>query len=118
MASCSRDAALRAAWVACGERCDYRDWTMAFDGWEVHPVIVDGKVVGAGLAKGNEIHIAVLPEHHRKWCTPGMWRVMVADRLKKYGQLFTSGKSDNEFIRRAGFRPVNEINGLMLFVRE
>lgn len=97
--------------------CDYTAWVLAFDGWEVREVVVEGVVVGAVLAKGNEVHVGVLPQFHRRWCTPSLWRWAITDRLKDYGILFTKGKPGNLFIERAGFVPVREINGVMLFMR-
>ena len=112
-----RDQAIRASWIACGEPVPYPQWWSVFSEWEVQPVEVDGSVVGAVMAKGAEIHVAVLPEHHKRWCTPKLYRWAITDRLKQYGQLFTSGKADNEFIRRAGFQPVGEFNGTTLYSR-
>lgn len=112
-----RDEALIAAWEACGQPCGMGDWFMAFESWDIQPVKVDGGVVGAVFARGPEIHVAVRPEHHRRWCTPRLYRWAITDRLKRYGWLFTKGKADNEFIRRAGFEPVSVINGTTLFVR-
>ena len=111
----TRDDALVASWEACGSPCGLADWFLSFAEWEVRPVILAGVVVGAVFAKGAEVHVAVRREHHRKWATPSLYRWAITDRLKEYGMLFTKGKSDNEFIRRAGFRPVGENNGVTLY---
>jgi GNAT superfamily N-acetyltransferase len=113
----TRDAALLASWRACGEPCDFRHWVQSFASWDVEPVVIAGAVVGAVFGKGPEIHVGVLPEHRRRWCTPRLWRWAVTNRQREFGYVFTRGKADNEFILRAGFKPMREVNGTTWFVR-
>ena len=113
----TRDLAVMAAWEACGRPCPAGQWAMSFDSWDVEPVKVSGEIVGAVFAKGPEIHVGVLPEHHRKWCVPSLWKWAVTNRQREFGYVFTRGKSDNQFIRRAGFKPFREVNGTTLFLR-
>lgn len=113
----TRDAALAASWEACGRHGSLDAWVRFFASWDVMPVEVGGVVVGAVFANGPEVHVAVLPENHLKWATPSLYRWAITDRLKRYGKLVTTGKSDNEFIKRAGFKPVGETNGTTLYER-
>ncbi len=108
---------LRAAWIACGEPCSLADWCEAFAAWEVQPVVVAGEVVGAVLANGPEVHVAVLPHVRGRWCTPSLWRWAITDRQAKYGRLVTFGNADNAFITRAGFLPIESGDGIIAYQR-
>lgn len=110
-------AALHAAWIACGRPCPYGAWAEAFASWEVEPVMVDGEIVGAVMAKGPEVHVAVLPHASKRWCSKRLWKWAITDRLAKFGRLVTFGKSDSEFIRRAGFVPVGTCGDYIKFER-
>lgn len=84
------------------------------------PVVIDGAVVGAYANHENEVHAAVLPEYSGRWFSKRVLR-WVNDLQKKYGELTTKVELWNsrglEFVSRLGFKPVNESNGLIYFVR-
>lgn len=84
--------------------------------WDVEPVEVEGKVVGAVMMKGEEIHACIKPEGFRRWLSTGVLRKTLVATLTKYGRAVTSVKTGNEvgrkFVERLGFAPFLEKDGV------
>lgn len=84
----------------------------AVSGWEVVPVRVDGKLVGAVLMNGPEIHACIKPEGFGKWLTKGVLRNTLCKVLKAHGKAvtrFTEGNAAGEyFVTRLGFKKEGE----------
>lgn len=85
--------------------------------WDIKPVMSCGKVIGAVIARGPEVHVSVIPSFHRKWATPGLYRWAITDRIKRYGYVLTRGEPESEFIKRAGFQKFGVYDGSTVFVR-
>jgi hypothetical protein len=112
--------ALRAAWESARDRCDvdFEDFAMAVEDWNVHPVRVAGKIVGAILTHREQIHACIKPEAFGKWV--GMKEVNVLnDVIDRYGRAVTSVSHGNEvgrkFVQGLGFSLVEIRNGVDWF---
>jgi NAD(P)H-nitrite reductase large subunit len=83
------------------------DFLKAMEGAKVTPVHVDGKCMGAIIARGNEIHASVLPEAKGRWMTKQALRVLL-DVIKEHGMATTYATTDEgvRFVKRLGFIPV------------
>ncbi len=103
----SREQALHAAWESTHERVDWpwHEFAAAMANWEVEPVVVDGRLVGAVLMYGPEIHACIKPEGFRRWLTKSVLERTLYTRWKKYGYA-TSGSNTaigDKFLTRLGF---------------
>ena len=78
-----------------------------FKEFELKPVLRNSKVVGCFLVKGNEIHVAILPEYRKRWFSKKVFKDLVEELVKKYGFVKTSVVEGNDkgldFITRIGF---------------
>ncbi len=82
------------------------------------PVKLKGKVVGAIMADGPEVHVAVLPEAHKRWFNRTISR-WLDRRLTKFGKLVTKVLDDHaighEFAIRLGFRAVRHAGNVTFY---
>jgi hypothetical protein len=90
-------------------------WEFATRDWEIEPIKVDGRTVGATLVKGAEIHLA-------SWEKPkGSARACAREVLRKvvdqWGYATTRVLADNpaglRFCQRLGFVVDKEENGII-----
>lgn len=73
-------------------------------GWDVVPVDVDGKPVGALLINGPEIHACIVKEAHGRWLSKRVLRVL--DRIiDSYGYAVSRAQTEagHKFLDRLGF---------------
>jgi len=54
-------------------------------GWEIHPIILNGKVVGAIIQKDNDIHTSISPEYQKRWNPRPYIKGILYPALDKYG---------------------------------
>jgi len=95
--------------LACGMKPPPRQEWMAYarinaDLW---PIVREGKFIGGIFFKGHTIHIAVLPEWHRRWVTKSILRAFKEGwqhDVKIYAAPEKSNTEAIAFIRRLGFK--------------
>lgn len=70
----------------------------------VYPVRVDGKIAGAIVADGNELHACILPWAHGLWFSRTAARIL-NDVIARYGYAKTQATTmaGKEFVERLGF---------------
>ena len=115
----AKQQALRLAYESAAQRLD----GMSFDasqacvaGFEVHPVMARGRLCGAVLVRGSEIHACVLPWARGRWF--GRAQAALLNRvIDAYGAATTSATTEDGrlFVERLGF--VNE-NGIYRSTRK
>jgi hypothetical protein len=71
----------------------------------VHPVSVQGKIAGAVIVNGAEVHACILPWAHKRWFGRGQARIL-NDIIAKHGYATTSATTaaGREFVERLGFK--------------
>lgn len=117
--------ALRAAYISAAPRLPvgytFEQFKASVRDWEIIPVSVMGQMAGAILAKGPDIHACILPEFHKRWITPSLWRAVFIERQREFGFLRTTVEAGNaigcEFVERAGFKSIGTENGIMIYER-
>lgn len=79
-----------------------------FTGWEVYPVIEDGKIKGGVMVRGDEIHLAM----RENLKSIGSGRKHLREILGKMSSITTKVMKSNqlglEFCKRLGFDVVSE----------
>jgi len=110
-----REAALDAAFLALRERMPgaSRDaLANAMADYRVRAIVTGGEAIGAFFTKGPEVHVAVVPRHHRRWLTRSLLREGLQPIIRKYGYATCSVMADNDrgdrFVRRLGFVPTRD----------
>ena len=99
--------ALRQAWIACGgeDVMPFDLFASSFGDWEIVPVAVDGRVTGAVMMKGCEIHVASATP--AKWISRGLIRRTLGRILQRHGRCVTyvrdANKRGQRFVERLGF---------------
>ena len=97
---------VKAAWESVSDR-----WPVSFEAfcelvndWEIVPIQVDGKVAGAVLINGPEMHACVLPFARKRWFTRRFHR-LIDGIIEKHGyaQTHASTELGRQFIERLGF---------------
>lgn len=100
--------ALDAAYESMRDRADIgkESFLEAVKDWECFPVHVNGKLVGAVLRDGPEIHACIKPEGFGRWIFKSQLRIL-ADTIEKHGYALTSvapGNMDgHNFVTALGF---------------
>ncbi len=80
-------------------------------GWETRAIRVGGIYYGDIMLQGNEIHVAIAPEHRRRSWSRRIARAFFAPLLEEKKFLTTRshvGDETEPFIRRLGFVKTNE----------
>ena len=101
--------AIEAAYLSATDRLgtmSLREFRAAVAGFEVFPVVVDGKPAGAVFVSGREIHACVQPWAHGRWFQ--RWALkLLADVIEKHGSAVTTATTDagRKFVERLGFKP-------------
>lgn len=74
---------------------------------DVHPVTVDGAVVGAVLVKGPEIHACVAESARGRWLTRRVLGIL-RGVIEQHGKAITRATTQEgaAFVKRLGFLPV------------
>jgi GNAT superfamily N-acetyltransferase len=106
-----REEALKAGFRALGARLpagiDYGKFRTAMEPWDVKAFCDGERPVGMLMVKGNELHVAVIPEVRGKWLSRRLIREVIAPIIRKHGEAKTSVTPDNgvgrDFIKRLGF---------------
>ena len=80
------------------------DFSKAVEHCDVNPVILDGKMAGAVIVKGNEVHACILPWAKKRWFRRQQARILNGI-IKKHGYAVTSATTQEgrEFVERLGF---------------
>jgi hypothetical protein len=113
-----RHEALQAAWESCRDRwpIGYDEFAQAMQGWSVEPVRVDGRIVGAVLMRGAEVHACIRPEGFGRWLSRRVLRSTLARVVAEHGRAETTVTTGNEageaFVRRLGFVESGRSNGV------
>jgi hypothetical protein len=90
-------------------------WQIVTQEWEIEPIMVNGRTVGATMVKGSEIHLASWekPKGSTRACARGILRKVV----DRWGYATTRVLTDNPagltFCRRLGFVVDKEENGVI-----
>lgn len=83
------------------------DFRKALASWEVQAFCDGDKPVGMLMTRGNELHVAVIPEVRGKWLSRRLIREVLSPLIEKSGEAVTSVMPDNEagrdFVSRLGF---------------
>ena len=76
---------------------------------EVHPVIVSGKIAGAVLVDGPELHACVMPWAICRWMRKSHL-ALIDSVIAKHGKAVTSATTEagRQFVLRLGFVPDGE----------
>jgi len=112
------DEALRAAWESCRDRwpVEYEQFAEAMRGWDVEPVEVGGRIVGAVLMRGPEIHACIKPEGFGLWLSRRVLRDTLVRLVAEHGRAETSVATGNAageaFVQRLGFVESGRANGV------
>lgn len=105
-----REAAVRAAFESAASRLPPdttpEDFAAAVAAWACHPVKVDGRIVGAVLTLGPEVHACIKPEGFGRWLNRQLLRI-VDDCIARFGCASTAANTEagQRFVRRLGFKP-------------
>ena len=81
------------------------------DGWETLPIVFDGIHYGDVMLQGNEIHMAVVPQHRCRGWSRRRARQFLGGLIKEKVFLTTRsmvGDSTEPFLQRLGFVKTNE----------
>jgi hypothetical protein len=91
-------------------------------GWEFLPVRRHGELAGFFCFKGNEIHAYRIPSFAGRWLTRQDVEAVSGPLLKKYGVIRTTVRASNaeghKFVRRLGFTPTHDADGLTHYATE
>lgn len=80
------------------------DFARHVEGWDVHPVTLDGQTVGAVLVKGPEIH-ACIAEGFGRWFRREQAAILNAVIDKHgYAQTQATTEAGIRFVQRLGFK--------------
>lgn len=81
-------------------------------GWIVHPVTVDGIVVGAIIQKENDIHTSIAPEFHGKWNPRPYILNILYPAFFKYGHVNSEAEKYDDrgirWLKKLGFEQTGE----------
>lgn len=76
-------------------------------GWETHDYIVNGEVIGTGMSKGTEIHVALSKAHYKKGLRRDAIRTFLKPLFDRIGFLTTRVLIEHaeqaRFVERIGF---------------
>ncbi len=99
---------------------DFQQFAAMVCDWDIEPIIVDGRVVGGVMTRGDEIHVGVIPEGRRRWLTRSLVRKTLGHVMNRYGRATTKVMRDNaaghQFVTRLGFRKCAEDADLVYYV--
>lgn len=77
--------------------------------WDVEPIEVGGQHVGTMVAKGTEVHMALVPGWRPASSLRGVVRELLRSRFERHGFLTTRvwhhRTDQKQFVHRVGFRP-------------
>jgi hypothetical protein len=115
-----RNDAIRAAFESAADRLPEQTTLEAFAaaaaGWDCHPVRVGGRIVGAVLSHGPEMHACVKPEAFKRWITRELLALVDAT-AQRFGRVHTRAGTEagRRFVQRLGF--VQDPSDTTLFVK-
>lgn len=77
--------------------------------WEAVPITVDGSHVGTLIAKGTELHIALVPGYRPRGAMRGVIKNFLKPLFERQGFLTTrilhQEAAQHAFVKRVGFKP-------------
>lgn len=119
-----REDAIRAAFDSASDRMpgvSLDQFRAATADCAVTPVRVDGRIVGAILVSGAEVHACIRPEGFRRWVSKRLMRVLDSV-VATHGYAVTRVRESNGaalgFVRRLGFLTVIDNSGGTLVLRK
>ena len=111
-----REKALEAGWEALKERAPQLKG-FQFDDFEVKAFKENDLTIGMLLIKGPELHVAILPKYRKRWLSKRIIKMIIGERLEKYGYAITSVMLDNkigqDFAERLGFKRQSYSDGII-----
>jgi ribosomal protein S18 acetylase RimI-like enzyme len=118
-----REEALYAAYESLSTRlcnASYNVFLELARGWEVYPLKVNKKIIGALLIDGPEIHACVKPEGFKRWINKAVL-AKIQSLIDKHGFALTKVTEDNttgiEFVERLGFRFNTVWNNTIIYIK-
>lgn len=112
---------LFAAYESAKDRMNltYPQFAQAFKAWEVMPVKAKGNLAGAILWNGNELHCCILPEFHKRWLVPSIYKEILHTRLERFGSLITKvnkhSRAGKQFVTKAGFQHIETQGDTLIY---
>jgi len=112
---------LRAAYASLTGRADatFEQFRSAVAAWDVVPVTVTGKLAGAVLINGAELHACILPAFFGRWLTRAVLRQTLHQVLAHHGHAITRTTSGNDaghaFVARLGFHKICDADGVATY---
>lgn len=89
------------------------------DGWIIHPVRFQSKIIGAIIQKGSDIHTSIAPEYQKYWNPLPYIRSILYPTLDMHGVVHSyAAKNDHRGIRwltKLGFYQTSEDNENIYF---
>lgn len=89
------------------------------NGWIVHPVYFNGKIVGGIIEKNGSIHTSIDPKYQKKWNPRPYIKSILYPALVKYGILFSDALKDDHraiaWLVKIGFCVVSEDSDRIYF---
>lgn len=106
-----REEALKAGFTALQDRLpadiDFDCFRERLGSWDVKAFCRGDDPVGMLMVKGNELHVAVLPEVRGKWLSRRLIREVLSPLIRQHGEAVTTVVKENavgnDFIKRLGF---------------
>lgn len=87
--------------------CSYQDLSK----YEAKALKKYGVMIGAVFYLGPEVHVAILPQHRKKWMSKRIIREILGIPFSKFGYAVTMGfEKDRDFLERIGFQEQFTIN--------
>lgn len=99
--------------------CDVVSRYFEENGWTLHSVYYQDKVVGGIVEREGSIHTSIAPDYQKKWNPRPYIKLILYPALEKYGILYSDTlKSDNRAIRwltKLGFTYLKDDNERIYF---
>ena len=90
-------------------------YAAGLEGWEFHPVVIDGNDAGVVMTKGHEMHTHVIAPYGIK-CARRVLRQSVQGQVDRMGYATTRTLNDPMVVRlleRLGFYKTGECDGVL-----
>ncbi|ABM39225.1 hypothetical protein [Polaromonas naphthalenivorans] len=81
-------------------QCEVVSQSFMDNGWTLHPVYFNEKIVGGIVEKDGSIHTSISPDYQKKWNPRPYIKSILYPALDKYGILYSEAlKSDHRAIK-------------------
>ena len=92
---------------------------LADQGWDIHPVFYDSKIVGAIVEKDGEIHTSIAPDYQKLWNPRPYIKSILYPALKKYGVIYSDAEKGDfksiKWLEKLGFKYLKEGDGRIFY---